>query len=287
MRPSRYWILYAVCSLVWLALALLIAPSFSGEDVYFFRDAGWNLASLGLFKSAALPSMHDLIPRFYAHYTPAVPLLFAGYASVFPRNAYAGTVFNLLLGLLATAVALWGILRHPAGKLREIVAWAVAILSPVFITMDRPEALALVFFSLTIALGTRRTPRPLLAGLLITLTFLTHPFAAVIASVWTLVLFLSLNWNCPQRWLMTLRQLAIMMASIIVALTPVIVLYHFFDRNSLVRFLGHAFGIDSGLGVALTVRSSRDFLHKLSEALLTSFFVTRVKVCGSTLTTST
>jgi len=114
MRNSRYWILFLICALGWLVASLLIAPSISGTDVFIFRDAGWNLAASGSFETAGGPYSHDLLPRFYAFYTPVVPLLFAGYASVFPRNAYAGTIFNLLLGLCAAAVALWRVLRQPA-----------------------------------------------------------------------------------------------------------------------------------------------------------------------------
>jgi hypothetical protein len=128
MRPSRYWILFACCASGWLIVALLVAPSISGVDVFIFRDAGWNLAAWGSFESAAGPYAHDLAPRFYADYTPILPLLFAGYASVFPRNAYAGTVFNLFLGLSAAAVALWWVLRQPPGRLRDIAAWVVTLL---------------------------------------------------------------------------------------------------------------------------------------------------------------
>ena len=108
----------------------------------YIWDAGWNLAAWGSFESAAGPYMHDLVPRFYAHYTPGVPLLFAGYATVFPRNAYAGTIFNLLLGLSIAAIAFWWVLRQPAGRLRNAVAWAVALLAPAFIAYDRPETAA-------------------------------------------------------------------------------------------------------------------------------------------------
>src|SRR5579863_2921254 len=164
MKNSRYWILLAICSLAWLATALSIAPNLSGEDVYVFRDAGWNLATSGSFDSAALMYMYDLTPRLNSHYTPMMPMLFAGYLAVFPRNAYAGTVFNLLLGLLAAAVTLRWVLLQPPGKLRHWAALAVAILPAVFVTYDRPESIALILFSATVGLAAMPGSRPILVG---------------------------------------------------------------------------------------------------------------------------
>jgi hypothetical protein len=134
MKNSRFWLFFALSAAAWLVISLVIAPVLSGEDVYIFRDAGWNLASYGSFESAALVYMTDLAPRLYAHYTPMMPLLFAGYASVFPRNAYSGTVFNLFLGLAAAAVALYWVLQQPPGRARNWAALAVIAFPVAFIT---------------------------------------------------------------------------------------------------------------------------------------------------------
>jgi hypothetical protein len=247
MKNSRFWILFAGCALCWLIVAVSLAPNMSGEDVYIFRDAGWNLASSGSFESAALMYMYDLTPRLNSHYTPLMPLLFAGYAAVFPRNAYAGTVFNLLLGLLAAAVLLRLTLRQPAGKLRNLAALMIAALPVLFVTYDRPEALALVLFSATVALAASAPARPALVGLLIASTFLGHPFAAIAAAIWTCALFLRRNWADPRRWLLTASQTATAGICAAIPVAAVAWLYYAIDHESLQRFAAHSLGHFSGI----------------------------------------
>ena len=243
MKTSRYWFLFAACSVVWLTVSLLIAPAMSGVDVMIFRDAGWNLASTGSFESAGLLYMHDLAPKFFSHYTPLMPLLFSGYASVFPRNAYAGTIFNLLLGILAAASALYWVL-HSAydGKLKAFAALAIAIFPVAFITYDRPEALGFVLACAAIAYAARPGSRAMPAGLLIGLVFLAHPFAALVTSVWVFAFFLLRNWENPKRWTLTLAQTGIAGAFAALVLIPVAAVYYFLDPSSLGRFAVHALG---------------------------------------------
>jgi hypothetical protein len=250
MRKSWFWALFAVCSVGWLSASLAVAPSMSGEDVYIFRDAGWNLAAYGSFESAALVYSTDLTPRLNSHYTPVQPLLFAGYASIFPRNAYAGTVFNHLVGVLAAAVALALVLRQPAGGVRNLAAFALAALPVAFISYDRPEAIALVLFSATAWFAARPNPRPVLVGLLISATFLAHPFAAVAAAVWVSAFFLLHNWPGPHRWLRTVSQVAIAGVISMVPLAAVAAVYYSLDRNSLARFAAHSLGRASGIHAA-------------------------------------
>ena len=267
MRNSRYWILFAVCAVGWLIVFVSLAPSMSGEDVYIFRDAGWNLAASGSFESAALVQMRDLNPRLYAHYTPLMPLLFAGYASVFPRNAYAGTIFNLLIGLAAAAVALRFVLRQQAGALRNAAAAVVAILPIVFITYDRPEALALVLCGGAIAIAARPDAMPVFAGVLIALTFLDHPFGAGAAALWVGALFLARNWTLPERWMRTVGQIAIIAAVAVALIAPVSLVFYMLDHESLRRFAGHALGMHSGLGVAVSTDQRSGFLHGIRTSL--------------------
>ena len=250
MTHTRYWLLFAICALAWLVVSLCLAPSMSGEDVYIFRDPGWNLASYGSFQSAALVYMTDLTPRLNSHYTPLLPLLFAGYASVFPRNPYSGTIFNLLVGLAAAAAVLRLILLHPAGRLRNLAAVAVAVLPAAFITMDRPEALALALFCATAALASLPGSRPILVGLLIALTFLAHPFGAIAAAIWASALFLARNWSGARRWSRTLGQVAIAGVSAAIPIALVAWIYYALDPDSLARFAAHSLGRASGMHAA-------------------------------------
>lgn len=267
MKTVHYWILFASCASGWLILSLLIAPSLSGADAFIFRDPGWNLAASGSFESAAGPYSHDLNPRFYAYYTPVVPLLFAGYATVLPRNAYAGTIFNLLSGLSVAAVALWWVLRQPAGKLRNTVAWTIAVLAPCFIIYDRPENVALILFSAAVALGVKLGPRPVVAGMLIVVTFLAHPFAAIVVALWTSALYLSDEWNRPGRWLRIFAQFAITAITVVIVLGAVALLYYSIDRTSLARFVANAFDPESGVGVTLSMTSVKDFVSVLRQTI--------------------
>lgn len=266
MSNARPWLVFAVCSVFWLAVSVELPPNLSGEDVYIFRDAGWNLAASGSFASAGLVQMRDLSPRLYAHYTPLMPLLFAAYAAVLPRNAYAGTVFNLLLGLAAAAVALACALRQPAGRLRTLAALLVAALPIVFITYDRPEALGLILGAAAIASAAQHAPRPALTGALLGITFLAHPFAAAAAALLAVAMFLAANWPHPDRWLLTARQTAIAAAISAAIVAPVAIVFYALDHDSLHRFAGHALGIHSGLGVAVSHQPGGGFLTGIRKS---------------------
>jgi len=239
MKNSRFWLFFALSAAAWLAISLVVAPSLSGEDVYIFRDAGWNLASHGSFEAAALVYMTDIKPHLYAHYTPMMPLLFAGYLSVFPRNPYSGTIFNLLLGLAAAAVALYWILKQPPGKARNWAAFAVIAFPVAFITYDRPEALAAALFALPIALAANPKPRPILTGLAIWLVFMAHPFATVATSIWVALLYLMHGWSRPDRWVFAIRNTAIAAVFAALPIVPIAWLYHSLDPDSLARFAAH------------------------------------------------
>ena len=255
MSPARCWILFAVCSIAWIVVFLVLPPSFSGEDVFIFRDAGWNLASSGRFETAAMPQSHDLVPRFYAHYPPGLPLLFAAYAWAFPRNAYAGTFFYLLIAFAAAATVTWCVLKQPPGRMRKITLWLLAAASPLFITQDRPASLALIPLSLTLAVAASARPRPIVIGLLVGLTFLVHPFAAVVAWLWMVAFFVIRAIEEDGDRIRTMRQLAVATASCLALLAMVAIVYFLIDPDSLHRFTGHALGANSGLGVAARFRS--------------------------------
>jgi hypothetical protein len=247
MKDTRLWAAFILCSIGWLAASLCLAPHMSGTDVYIFRDAGWNLAASGSFKSAALPYSVDLTPHLYSHYTPLMPLLFAGYASIFPRNAYTGTVFNLLVGLVSAALVLQCVLWLPAGRLRDAAAFAVAILPVIFVTYDRPEAIALVLFCVTIAYASRPGAHPVLAGCLIALTFLAHPFGAISAALWVSSLFLLRNWKREDCWWRTVVEVSVTAISTLIPIALVALLFYALDHDSLVRFAAHSLGRSSGL----------------------------------------
>jgi len=251
----RCSLLFALSTSFWLLITLRVAPSMNGIDSYYFRDAGWNLAAYGSFESAALANMTDLTPRFFSHYPPIMPLLFAVYASIFPRNSYGGTIFNFLIALIADLVGLVLVMRQPPGKLRSLTALALAMLPVTFVTNDRPEALGLTLGSLAVATAALKKPRPLLTGAMLAVAFLAHPFTAVIAAIWVAALFCSEAWGKMGGWQRALRLLFVAASSSLMVLACVALTYYSIDPTSLSRFLQHASGADRGIG----------WLHVLSD----------------------
>jgi hypothetical protein len=264
------WFLLAVCSLAWLTLALTGAPAMAGTDVFVFRDAGWNLAAHGAFEAAGLPSIPDLAPRFYSHYTPLLPLLFAGFLKIFRPNPYSGTLYNLLLGLAVAAMALARVGLQTPGRLRSVTLAAIAVLPVAFVSTDRPEALGLVLFALFAVAAARRSTHPLLLGVLVALLFLAHPFAAVCAALWSAALVLARNLEPRLNVLAVARALALEALAAVAALALVAALYYRIDPTSLARFAGHAFGVHSGAGVALNPHSKAHLLAALREGVFHS-----------------
>ncbi len=247
MQKRRYWITFGVSSVAWLVLSAVLAPNLSGTDVFMFRDAGWNLGAYGSFDSAALPYSHDLAPHLFAHYTPMMPLLFAAYIKLLSGNSYAGTFFNLLLGLVAAALALRTVLALPASRWREVAAFLIALLPVLWITYDRPEALGLILFLVTVQYTLSPHPRAALVGLLVALTFLAHPFAAVITAVWC-VLLLVVRFGERANKGSVLKMLGVMSICAALPVAAVALLYWSLDPSSLGRFAQHALGPQSGLG---------------------------------------
>jgi hypothetical protein len=250
MRVARYWLLFAICSVGWLIISLLIAPLTGGLDVMYFRDPGWNLISTGSFDSIGLPFAPDLTPRLFSLYTPLMPLSFAGYLSLFPRNAYAGTIYNLLLGLAGAACALYWVIRSAnRTKLGKSAAIAIAVFPVAFIFYDRPEILGYPLACVTMAYAARPRANSLVAGLLISVTLLGDPIAAVCAFFWVAAFFLIRNWERPRRQAETVRQLAWAATPVVLVLAATAMVYYSIDPTSLTRFVDNATWLPSGLSL--------------------------------------
>jgi hypothetical protein len=263
MKMRGILALFAMSSCAWVLLTLALAPSMNGNDVFIFRDAGWNLATSGHFESSALIYMRDLTPRFFAHYTPIFPLLFAGFLKIFPQNAYAGTVFNLLAGFFMAAVSLFIILKQQASTLRTLILVIIALAPVLFVTYDRPEALGLSLFALTLSSVNRIRINAPVAGSLLALTFLAHPLMAILAAVWIAIgIYLNVEPRSSRLRLTAIWSVRIaVIAALIIA--AVALLDYTLDSSSIQRFLGHALGYRSGLGV---MANKGTFLANLKSA---------------------
>ncbi len=247
-------LLFALSTLAWFALTAALAPDLAGTDVYIFRDAGWNLGAYGSFESAALVYSHDLAPHFFAHYTPLMPLLFAAYIKLFSGSSYAGTFFNLLLGLAAAALALHTILTLPPSRLRHVAALIIAALPVLFVTHDRPEVLGLILFLIAVRYTLRPHSHASMVGLLLALTFLAHPFAAIIAGVWCAFLLMS-RVDLRTEKARALNTLVTMALAAAIPVAAVALLYWSIAPNSLIRFAQHALGAKTGLGISDSIIS--------------------------------
>jgi hypothetical protein len=270
---ARNWIaLFALSFILWLLVTLVLAPWINGQDVYVFRDAGWNLAQTGHFTSAALPYMNDMTPRLYAHYTPLMPFLFGIYAAIFPQNAYTGTVFNYLCGLFCAAILLIAVIKQQSSIFRTLSILAILILPIVFLTNDRPEALGIALFGLLMLAAGRAQFNAPLCGLLLALTFLAHPYIGVLGAAWLalqIILRFRDNHQVKSDSLpLALKRLAIVaiIAAAIIAIVALI--FYLLDPTSLQRFVTHALGHKTGLGVVSQDASKGTLLHTITTGML-------------------
>lgn len=267
MKNTTTWILFVFSAVVWILVSLWVAPQPNGPDVMIFRDAGWNLAAHGHFETRGIIYASDLRPQLFAHYTPLMPLLFAAYLKIFPQNAYAGTLFNLLLGYVASAITLFWVLRSPAeGWLKKITVLALAIFPLGMMTNDRPEALGLILSVLFLSYAARDQSKPWMNGMLAAMVFLGEPYAALMALVWFTFLTLARNWKKPRRWISSIYELSVAGAIFGLILGAVALVYYGIDHQSLHRFAEHALGGHSGAGVVL--QNKQGYLQKLSSMMV-------------------
>ncbi len=256
MRTARYWILFAICSVGWLTISLLVAPLTGGLDVMYFREPGWNLVSIGAFDSSGLVLSHGLAPVLFSHYTPIMPLLFAGYLSLFPRNAYAGTIFNLLLGMMGAGCALYWVMRNAnSARIGKYVAVAIAVFPIAFIFYDRPEIVGYPLACVTMAYAARAKSHPIVAGLMIGITFMAHPVAAVFASLWVTAFFFIRNWEKPKRWMRSVRETGWAAAAAALVIGAVATFYYSLDPSSISRFFENAALLPNALGMVMDLKA--------------------------------
>src|SRR5271169_1984363 len=87
----------AVAGSWFLIDAFLLPPSFGATDIYYFKDAGINLAEgLGLVSRFTFGN-----PTFeyhsYSQYPPAYPLLFGLFVKLFGASVLSNQVFNSII----------------------------------------------------------------------------------------------------------------------------------------------------------------------------------------------
>jgi hypothetical protein len=282
--PMRlaYWVVLAFSLVLWIMISWVGAPRFGGTDVFIYKDAGCNLALGKGFYSIGLPGTDDLQPHLFASNGPAVPFLFGLFASFLGCNGYTNTFFELLFAALATlAVAA---LLEPAIQRRWKVICAVtmglALPSGLVATEpDRPEipSLAIFVFACLLARSQKKRLSHFAAPVVAGVCALFFPFGGIICglAIWAIVNTApELNgFALEQRTLIALKLIAGFLLPILV----VIVFYRTADSSAWLRFVGNAFGTNSGVGSIL----HNEYSSLLYHAVFSSAFYSLSLVLSS------
>jgi hypothetical protein len=261
----------------WSAFFALNSPNFGNTDTFIFRDAGCNVAAHLGFVSLSVPNDPASIPPvLFADYTPGTPFLFASAACMFGCTPYTDTYFDLLLlSLIAFFLVLY-FPNSPEHRKQRVAAAALAgITLPVGLfqtTPDRPEPIALAcFFALLLLWKIARSIwlKSVIAGLSGCL-FLIHPFVGIVSYMLFLLLL-----ACAGN---TFGRLKIVLVSFAIAVLGVLAwawVLHHSDATAIHRFIGHAFGERTGVGLALkggaAEAGQRRMLHSYAKILARYF----------------
>jgi len=286
-----YWSIL-VCGLVlWIVISWSGAPRQAGTDVFVYKDAGCNLALGRGFNSMGLPGTQDLKPHLFASNGPALPFLFGLFALLVGCSGYANTFFELLFAAMATfAVAA---LMEPAisRQWKLICAALLAMILPsglVSIEPDRPDtpSFAIFVFACLLARSQRKRLSRFAAPVMAGLCALFFPFGGAICglAVWTIVTTtneLNIKWRPKELTLITLM----LIGGFVFPIGPVIAVYQAVDSSAWLRFIGNAFGTESGVGAVIHNGYGQLFYHAVfssglySVSLVVSSLAVAIIVC--------
>lgn len=178
---------------VWFLIdAFLLPPSFGATDIYYFKDAGINLAEgLGLVSRFTFGN-----PTFeyhsYSQYPPAYPLLFGLFVKTFGVSVLSNQAFNSTIAL-CTGIAAYFVFKPLLAVSRSsAAAWLpfavfalLAFIGYFDAEYDRPDSLGVMLGLLAlIMMGKSQSRRAdLAAGCTCALALITSPFAGIWSSV--------------------------------------------------------------------------------------------------------
>jgi hypothetical protein len=270
-----YWGVLAFSLVLWIVISWVGAPRLGGTDVFIYKDAGCNLALGRGFHSIGLPGTDDLQAHLFASNGPAVPFLFGLFASFLGCNGYTNTFFELLFAAMATlAIAT---LLEPAIKRRWklICATIIGLALPsglVATEPDRPEmpSLAIFVFACLLARSQKEQLSHFAAPVVAGVCALFFPFGGIICglAIWAVVNTApELNgFALKQRTLLTLK----LIGGFLLPIVLVIVFYWTADSTAWLRFVGNAFGTNSGIGSILHNDYSSLLYHAIFSSALYS-----------------
>lgn len=248
-------VLLATSILLWFLLnGLLLAPGLGGTDIYFFKDAGANLA-LGRGLTSVLTFGNPTFdPRVNAHYPPVYGIAFAAFCKLFGIGPLQNTLHNLTIATVTTTCAYLAFRQESRGGDHRIYDAAILALTCAAMPMafygaeaDRPDAmgLAAAICALLAASATSALSRYFLAFLLAGFAFETSPICGVFAVAGLGILWLSRT-DPKARRLASLRQL-IPVAAAGFIICPVLFqgILAAFDPSSAERLIGVILGTNT------------------------------------------
>lgn len=257
----------AIC--LWAIVYLAVPPSFSGTDIFYFKDAGLNLAAGRGLVTRLGPGHPDLEPSFYATYPPAFPVLYGVVVGLVGAGPKVNQMFDLLISCAAGLAFLFALLPRSCRRDRAaphlLLLAAILIslpLGPAWAEKERPDSLGLLLALAGVrAAEVSRSPRGfLLAGLLLGVNGLVSPFCFLVHGACLLVLCacpVSRGEPPPHRF-----DLRALLASCVAAALPLAVAaltVWWLHPDTARRFLGHALGTStggaSGLGYLFSLAS--------------------------------
>ena len=168
----------------WIALYAIIGPQTLGDDGFYFKDSGINLAIGKGLREVGTCGNPSLEYKYYANYPPVYPFLYGLYVSVVGIGDYQNTYFNLLLHIAKAILIFMIVVRYgtdwtPNQKL--IITGILVLFLPSANTYDRPEDLVIVLFLVSLLFYLQRQPEAvfLVAGL----NLMTSPVCGSISAV--------------------------------------------------------------------------------------------------------
>ncbi len=252
------WIILSTFTVFWIVFFVLTSPQPGGTDVFVFRDAGCNWAAGRGLAAASVPHANTVMPMLFASYTPGALILFGLAASLFGCSGWVDTFYNLLLASTAC------FLLYRCFSLAVAIGWqritAAFLLGAVLPTglvvfdSDRPEmpAFCLMVLLLLLWRDTKGATGKTLILASVGFVFLIHPYAGIAG--WLLFAFLlvfSDRDTKPTAWTGRLRLIIAGSALYALVVAAWALAMWRQDPTSLHRFLQHALGQGTGVGVVL------------------------------------
>lgn len=146
----------------WLVFSAVAPPLPGGTDIFFFKDAGANLAVGHGFTSRLTYGNPTFDRVLYAHYPPGYALLFGVYSELVGVGLKQNAIFNMGIAALAHVLGCAALAVRATFKLTRGLTILVCVTLPLGFSggaYDRPDTLGLALgLAALVLLGQKVTP---------------------------------------------------------------------------------------------------------------------------------